>query len=72
MAALEETGFLYLKNTGLTKEEVVWSNEVCERFFSRPKEEKEKFARSTELHRTWPILFFTTSRLISSFSYCTS
>ena len=51
MAALKETGFLYLKNTGLTKEEVEWSNEVCERFFSRPKEEKEKFARSTELHR---------------------
>ena len=50
-SALKETGFLYLKNTGLEKEEVLKSNGIMEQFFLQSKDVKQKFARGSEIHR---------------------
>ncbi|XP_075241876.1 uncharacterized protein LOC142336823 isoform X1 [Convolutriloba macropyga] len=51
MEALRSPGFLYLKNSGLTSEEVSTMNSIAEDFFLQPKEVKEKYARGREIER---------------------
>ena len=44
--AFQTTGFLFLKNSGLTKEEISAVNTVTSQFFHQPVEQKSQFARS--------------------------
>ena len=51
MFAFKNTGFLYLKNTGLTSDEVKDVNKVCAEFFSLPEDEKQNFSRGNQEDR---------------------
>ena len=51
MDALRNPGFLYLKNSGLTSEEVSTMNLIAEHIFLKPKEVKENSARGREIER---------------------
>ena len=52
MDAFRTTGFLYLKNSGLTAEEVRQLNQIVGDFFREPVEYKEKYARGHRSDRS--------------------